>query len=200
MKRCCKRKRPNSASRRTCAAATRRLLVALCDFDLFGWWRLRRARLMREQRFAQAPVLGQAGLLCLGLHPRQQQRHHAARQVGVAPVEVEGLLEELTVFDAVDEAGRQRVVKVAPAFQPRHLQRLQRQLDAIGRYRQTGLAQHAAEVHHVVGQVAGQGVGLRRRRHVWGALSRRICSSNRAASEPCTLAMSSWYFSNTPSV
>jgi hypothetical protein len=147
------------------------------DLDLLGRRRLilRRVRLVREQRFAQAPVLGRwrrgAGLR---LHLGHEHGHHAAGQVRVAPEQGEGLLEQRLVLYAVDEAGGQRVVEVAPAFQPRHLQRRQRQLHAVGAHGHAGRAQHAAEVHDVLGQVARQFAGLRNDEHGLSASYREI--------------------------
>jgi hypothetical protein len=48
--------------------------------------------------------------------------------------------------------------KSSRSLQPGHLQRLQRQLHAVGAHRHAGGAQHAGEVHDVLGQPARPGV------------------------------------------
>ena len=55
----------------------------------------------------------------LRLHARQQHRQHAAEQVGVAPEDVERLVEQRAVLGAVDQAGGQRRVEVAAAVEAR---------------------------------------------------------------------------------
>ncbi|MCR5865981.1 hypothetical protein [Aquincola sp. J276] len=126
---------------------------------------LRRRRGLRprwradREGLAQPAVLGRGrrGVGVVGLHLRQQHLHHAAGQVGVAPVQVESLVEHRAVFVAVEQAGGQRGAEVRPRLQPRHLQRLQRELDAVGAHRHAGGAQHAPEVHHVLGQAVHRG-------------------------------------------
>ena len=61
---------------------------------------------------------------------------------------------QLAVFDAVQQAGRQRGVEVDAPLQARYLQGLQCQLHAVGADWHAGHAQHPSKVHHVLGQAA----------------------------------------------
>jgi hypothetical protein len=128
------------------------------------------------------PASARRAGFCLGLHARQQHRHHAAGDVGVAPVDVESLLEEFAVFDAVYQAGGQRVMEVLPALQPCHLQRLQGQLDAVGGHGHAGVAQHAPEVHDVGGQVGWRRAFGRGHPDVLERLKRQPSAARPAAS------------------
>ena len=130
---------------------------------------------MREQGLAQAAVFRRGRHLAgLELHLGQQHGAHAAHQVGVAPEELEGLVEQGAVFNAVEHAGAQGGVQVLPGLQTCDLQRLQRQRHTVSAHGHAGVAQHAGEVHDVVGQAAR---GLARGDH--GGL--RISASRLAA-------------------
>ena len=109
----------------------------------------------RKQRVSQAPVFLD-GRRRVRVHARQQQRAHAAGEVGVAPVQREGLVEQRLLLVAAHEAGREHGVEVGLALQAGHRQRPQRQLHAVGAHGQARGAQHAGKVHHVLGQPAGR--------------------------------------------
>ncbi len=89
---------------------------------------------------------------------RQHHRHDAAEQVGVAPEDVEGLVEQRAVLGTIDEAGGEGGMEVAaalPALRPRSA--CSAAATAVGAARHAGrTAQHAGEVHDVFRQVAGQ--------------------------------------------
>ncbi len=113
---------------------------------------LRRVQLQRARQPLAFARRVQAGRGLLRRHGGQAHRKRAAEQVGVAPEEMERLVEQLALPGAVDEAGGEHGMEIAPALEPGHLQRLQRELDAVGAHRHACRAQHAREVHDVGGE------------------------------------------------
>src|SRR5207247_7770443 len=109
------------------------------------------------------------------------------------------LIEQVLVLDAIEQARAQHRVEVTATVEAGDAQRLQRELHAVGAHRHAGAAQHPREVHDVLGETAG-GRASDQHQAVVRAAALRTSSSSRAASPPCMRAMSSWYFSSTPSV
>ena len=95
---------------------------------------------------------------------------------------------------AADEAGLQRVVEVVLVGEADRLDGADRVDHPAGADRHAGLAQRAGEVGDVERELAvfGDGqVGVAR--HQTGPSSARASSRMRLASDPWSLAMSSWY-------
>jgi len=95
----------------------------------------------------------------------------------------EGLLEQGALLGAINHAGRQGGPKSRRDSRAGDLQRLQAQEHAIRSDGMPAARKHPREVHDVWWP-DGQ-----------PPISALTCSSSRAASEPCTRAISSWYLS-----
>ena len=106
--------------------------------------------LVRVERFGEAPCHLGAPIL-FGLDPnfRQHQPHHLFQQIGVAPENVKGLVENQPLVRPVDEDRMQCPIEVAPVGDPDRLDRLDRVDDLAGADRQTGRAQGAREMHQI---------------------------------------------------
>src|SRR5262249_50426962 len=137
----------------------------------------------------------------------QQHLHHLFQQTRVAPIDVEGLVEDLSLIAPIHKNRMQRPVEVVALLEPRRLDRLDGTQHLAWPDTQAGGAQGSREV----GDVGRERVAARLRRRLgnrqrvhqpsgWAAMSDFTLRRISAASEPCSRWMSSWYFNNTPSV
>ncbi len=105
---------------------------------------------VRVKRFGEAPRhLGAAILFGLDPNFRQHQPHHLFQQIGIAPENVKGLVENQPLVRPVDEDRVQCPIEVAPVGDPDRLDRLDRVDDFAGADRQTGRAQGARKMHQI---------------------------------------------------
>ena len=107
-------------------------------------------------RLGQAPADLLALLLALGhADAGQQHGHHALQQLGIAPEDMEGLVEDRPLILAVDEDRMQRPVEIVAALDAHGLHRPQR-LDHPARPDgQPRGPQGAGEEHEVLEEPAG---------------------------------------------
>ena len=103
----------------------------------------------RAQRLGQTPRQLLAGRGLARLELRQQQLHHLLEQVGLAPEDVERLVEQFALVAPVDEHRVQRPVEVGPAADPDRLDRPDRIQHLARPHGQPGRPQHAREMHDV---------------------------------------------------
>ncbi len=151
------------------------------------------ARLL--QRLGEAPVHLLALLLVGQHHLRQHHAEHALQQLGVAPEDVEGLIEELALVAAIDEDRMQRPVEIAAAFDPGGAHGFDRGQHLARPDRQPRRAQRAREIHDVFQEPPAAvrwGRGRGRAFHQPDAASSALTwVKRRSASLPRILAMSS---------
>jgi hypothetical protein len=107
--------------------------------------RLREARRKLRRRFL---VAGAA------IDARQQRRDHFFQQLGIAPEEIERLLEQRQLLVPRDEDCGQRFAKIGLVGNANRLDRGNRIDHFRGSDGQAGGTQHAHEVEHVLGQPA----------------------------------------------
>src|SRR5262249_6851742 len=105
------------------------------------------------------------------------------------PEALEGQAKELALALAFDEDRMQRCVNVLAAAEVDQLERIQGEYDLAGARGQSYAPQDASKVHDVDGE-----------RVLHHAAAVRACSRVRVSVSPCSLAMSSWYLSSTPTV
>ena len=135
-------------------------------FDLFGFARL----LLRDrvERLCQAPRhLGTPILLGLDADFRQHQPHHLLQQIGVAPEDVKGLVENQPLVRPIDENRMQCPIEVAAVGDPDCPDCLGRVDDFAGTDGQSRRPQGAGKVHQIGDQRSAglrHGVTLPRRR------------------------------------
>ncbi len=103
----------------------------------------------RTKRLGKASRELFAGRRLAPLELRQQQLHHLLEQVGLAPEDVKGLVEQLALVAPVDEHRVQRPVEVDAAADPDRLDRPDRVQNLARPDRQPGRPQHAREMHDV---------------------------------------------------
>ena len=97
----------------------------------------------------------------------------------------------------MDHCAAQRGARLVAIAKIDQRQRLLTRQRLGGSDRQTGTPQEVREMHHVGGEGGGALGGRMTLAH---SAACRASVTSRAASAPRTLAMSSWYFSSTPSV
>jgi len=85
---------------------------------------------------------------------RQEHRHHALEQLRVAPEDVERLVVDLELLAPVEKNGSEGPVEVVAPLDPRDLERAHRVEHPVRADRQSRRAQHAREVHDVLGETA----------------------------------------------
>ena len=143
---------------------------------------------VRVQCLGEPPRhLGAAVLF--GLDPQfgQHQPHHLFQQIGVAPEDVKGLVENQPLVRPVDEDRVQCPIEVAPVGDADRPDRIDRVDDLAGPDRQPGRAQGAREMHQIGDEPPGFRLrelallDIRSARHVMAGLVPAITSCASAA-------------------
>ena len=106
--------------------------------------------LVRVQRFGETPRhLGASILFGLDANLGQHQRHHLFEQIGVAPEDMKGLVEDQPLVRPIDEDRVQCPIEVAAIGDADRPDRIDRIDDLAGTDRQPGRAQGAREMHQI---------------------------------------------------
>ncbi len=118
-------------------------------------------RLVRVQRLGEAAQhLGALLLRHLDIHLRQHEREHLFQQLGIAPEDVKGLVEQHPLVRPVDEDGMQCPVEVAPVGDADRLDRGDGVEHLARPDRQPRRPQGAGEMHQIGDQPpVGAGYG-----------------------------------------
>ena len=127
------------------------------------------------------------------VHFGQQQLHHALEQARIAPVQVEGLIEQRLMLVSLDQHRFQSGAEILAPLDAHRLYRFQCN-DHLGRSdRQARSAQHTREMEDVLGEPCSAGVPRRERLHdpSSAAASRRASPTSCVAISGDTAAIAS---------